>query len=162
MPILFRIGKKSLSYTLKKIGSNTKPWGCRKRNNRRFCPYTEVYGSVKTRILAYFMQCHFHFWPCVPTEAATAYIVKEIINFERSFGFKVKGRSEKAYGVWRIFCGHWELYWHWCWENKSFYGPYLWNKYTQNWNSFLWDVLAARSTSLKYVVKLHWVFSGQH
>ena len=54
---------------------------------------------MKTRILAYFMQCHFQFRPCVPTEAATVYIVKEIINFERSFDFKVKGRSDKAYGV---------------------------------------------------------------
>ena len=26
----------------------------------RFCPYTEEYGSVKTRICAYFMQCFFN------------------------------------------------------------------------------------------------------
>ena len=25
----------------------------------RFCPYTEEYGSLKTGILAYFMQCQF-------------------------------------------------------------------------------------------------------
>ena len=27
----------------------------------RFCPNTGEYGSVKTRILAYFMQCQSHF-----------------------------------------------------------------------------------------------------
>ena len=29
--------------------------------NLRFCPYTGAYGSVKTRILAYFMQCYSFF-----------------------------------------------------------------------------------------------------
>ena len=27
------------------------------KQNRRFCPYTREFGSVKTFILAYYMQC---------------------------------------------------------------------------------------------------------